>query len=110
MSDDKPNDPQIPPQNDALKTRIDQGDIDRSAGMKQIVGVMLTRDKDTTTIATLQKIECGGTAQLVKFWRIANSEILWAREIFRTDVIAWKLSQESNECRGKSPLDKGNDR
>ena len=31
MSDDKPHDPQIPPQNDALKTRIDKlgEDIDR---------------------------------------------------------------------------------
>jgi hypothetical protein len=31
MSDDKPLDPQIPPQNDALKTRIDKlgQDIDR---------------------------------------------------------------------------------
>ena len=31
MSDDKPRDPQMPPQNDALKTRIDKlgDDIDR---------------------------------------------------------------------------------
>ena len=87
----------------ALKTRLDQAGDDKSSNMKQLVGVMLTRDRDTTTIATLQKIDCEGTAQLVRFWRISNSEIVWAREIFRTDVIAWKLSQETNNCKGKTP-------
>jgi len=88
----------------ALKTRLDQTGDDKSGDMKQIVGVALTRDKDTTTIATLQKVSCGGTgAQLVRFWRIANSEVVWAREIFRTDVIAWKLSQEVNGCIGQTP-------
>lgn len=91
----------------ALKTRLDQSDDGKTGDMKQIVGVMLTRDKDTTTIATLQPIDCGGHAQVVRFWRIANEEMLWAREIFRTDVIAWKLSQEFDECAHRSPWGNG---
>ena len=91
----------------ALKTRQDLlPDIPKKVNEtsdRLIQGFVLVRDSQVTTIATLKPTECKGSTgkssvERVKLWRISNSEILWQREIYREDVISWKLLKERDDC------------
>jgi hypothetical protein len=61
-------------------------------------GVVLHASKGWTTIAIDETVGC---ETKVKIWRISNSEILWERDIFRTDILSWsaiKTAQASEAC------------
>lgn len=82
----------------ALKTQVDfaTNDVNR----RLINGFEIVRDSGTATIATLRVVECGPgkSRQDVKLWRVALGEILWYREIYRDDILGWKLVKERDDC------------
>jgi hypothetical protein len=61
-------------------------------------GVLLHSNKAWTTIAIDVTVGC---ETKVEIWRVANSEILWARDIFRTDILSWsavKTARATSAC------------
>lgn len=65
-------------------------------------GVVLHSDKSWTTVA-VQEVQ--GCESAVKIWRVANSEVLWERDIFKTDILLWSASKTSTaDCKGDNTL------
>ena len=66
-------------------------------------GVVLQSDKVWTTVVVDEVLGC--TSE-VKIWRVANSEILWERDIFKTDVLSWSAAKtftSSSACASAKP-------
>lgn len=88
----------------ALKTAQDLGKGGKEGEGRTLKGFAFIRDSSTTTVATLQPVPClkpqGAHKTEVKLWRISNSEIHWQREIYREDILRWKLLKERDDCVG----------
>jgi len=88
----------------ALKTALNLNKGGAEGEVRTLKGFGFIRDGNTTVVATLQPVPCpppsGAYKTEVKLWRISNNEIHWQREIYREDILRWKLLKESDNCTG----------
>jgi hypothetical protein len=88
----------------ALKTALDLGKGGKESEVRTLKGFAFIREGSVTTVATLQSVPCpkptGAYKTEVRLWRISNSEIHWQREIYREDILRWKLLKERDDCKG----------
>jgi hypothetical protein len=68
-------------------------DKDALEGSHTLTAIILQTDKDWTMLA----LPLASTPPRIQLWRVANSNILWERNIYRADVIYWCNAQLSQK-------------
>lgn len=79
----------------ALESSMDATDKSSDAS-KLLHGVVLHADGDWTTVARSQvRAGCFGHIEIL---RVSNSQILWQRDIFNTDLVFWSVAKTFDRC------------
>lgn len=82
-----------------MKTPLEPDKSEHNEAARSLEGIVLQMNKDWTTLAVSSPIDCkGGVTSEVKIWRISNGEVLWEKDIYRTDVLQWAAAKTFHSC------------